>query len=46
MGIADATAFDDFSGDSLVDSGGGEVPRPAGVDMLSEKMKSSRFIAS
>jgi hypothetical protein len=45
MGIADATAFEDLSGDSLV-SGGGEMPRPAGVDMFSEKIKSSRFIAS
>lgn len=46
MGIADATALEDFSDSFLLSSGEGEFPSPAGVDMLSANMKSSRFIAS
>jgi hypothetical protein len=46
MGIADATALEDFSGSFLLSSGEGELPSPAGVDMLSANMKSSRFMAS
>ena len=46
MGIADATALEDFSGSFLLSSGEGEFPSPAGVDMLSANMKSSRFMAS
>jgi hypothetical protein len=47
MGIAEATALEDFSLVSfLLSSGEGDWPSPAGVEMLSEKMKSSRFIAS
>ena len=46
MGIADATAFEDLSESFLLSSGEGEFPSPAGVDMLSANMKSSRFMAS
>lgn len=46
MGIADATALDNFSASFLLSSGEGEFPSPAGVDMLSVNMKSSRFMAS
>ena len=46
MGIAEATALVDFSASFLESSGDGDMPSPAGVDMLSENMKSSRFIAS
>jgi hypothetical protein len=43
--MADATALEDFSV-SFLSSGDGDAPSPAGVEMLSEKIKSSRFIAS
>ena len=43
--MADATALEDLSA-SFLSSGDGDVPSPAGVEMLSEKIKSSRFIAS
>jgi hypothetical protein len=46
MGIAEATALADFSASFLLSSGDGELPIPAGVEMLSENMKSSMFIAS
>lgn len=46
MGIAEATVCDDFSMSFLWFSGEGEVAMPAGVEMLSEKIKSSKFIAS
>ncbi len=47
MGIADATAFEDFSDTSfLLSSGDGDKPRPIGVEMLSENMKSSMFMES
>jgi len=49
MGIADATAFEDFSGTEtslLLSSGEGDRPSPMGVDIFSENMKSSMFIAS
>jgi hypothetical protein len=46
IGIAEATALDDFSGSFLLSSGEGDMPIPAGVEMLSENIKSSRFIAS
>lgn len=35
-----------FSGASLVNSGEGDMPKPAGVDIFSEKINSSRFMAS
>jgi hypothetical protein len=47
MGIAEATALEDFSDVSFLDSSGdGDMPRPAGVDIFSENINSSRFIAS
>ena len=46
MGIAEATALDDASESFLLNSGEGDMPSPAGVEMLSENIKSSRFIAS
>lgn len=58
IGIAEAMAFEGFSrvssvisgeGDlrvSLEISGEGDVPRPAGVDIFSEKINSSRFMTS
>ena len=46
MGMAEATVLEDFSGSFLLSSGEGDMPSPAGVEMLSENMKSSRFIAS
>lgn len=44
MGIADATALEDFVAPSFLSSGEGDMP--AGVDILSEKINSSRFIGS
>lgn len=46
MGIAEAVVFDDLSTSFLVISGEGEVAIPAGVDILSENIKSSKFMAS
>lgn len=46
MGIAEAVVFDDLSISFLVISGEGEVAIPAGVDILSENIKSSKFMAS
>jgi hypothetical protein len=36
----------DFSLSFLLSSGEGDMPSPAGVEMLSENIKSSRFMAS
>lgn len=45
--MAEATALEDFSVSLLLNSGeGDDVPSPAGVEILSENIKSSRFIAS
>ncbi len=44
MGIADATALGVFDTLSFLISGEGDMP--AGVDTLSEKMNSSRFMGS
>ena len=46
MGMAEATALADFSLSFLLSSGEGDMPSPAGVEMLSENIKSSRFMAS
>ena len=46
IGIAEATVCEGLSASFLVNSGEGDMPNPAGVEMLSENMKSSRFMAS
>lgn len=46
IGMAEATALDDFSGSFLLSSGEGDMPIPAGVEILSANIKSSRFMAS
>ena len=46
MGIAEATALEAFGATSLSFLSSGEGDMPAGVEILSEKMNSSRFMGS
>lgn len=47
IGMAEAVACEDLSAPSFfASSGEGDMPNPAGVEMLSENIKSSMFIVS
>jgi hypothetical protein len=46
IGMAEAVVLEGLSRVCLAISGEGVVPRPAGVEMLSGNIKSSRFMAS